>query len=55
MLCQKIIPLEHDPKGRMMSNTYCMRPMGHKGKCEQEPQPEDNSLPLTNDLKSDKL
>ncbi len=41
MLCQKIIPLKTDAHGRLQSNTYCMRPANHEGKCAQEPAPED--------------
>jgi hypothetical protein len=40
ILCQIPIPLQFE-KERMMSNTYCMRPAGHQGKCSPNPQPED--------------
>lgn len=32
-VCQLLIPLQSDEKGRLQSNTYCMRPAGHEGKC----------------------
>jgi hypothetical protein len=43
MLCQKMVvrPGDVDARGRLMSNTYCMRPAGHEGKCAVERQPED--------------
>lgn len=37
LLCQLPLPIE----GKPSANTYCMRPMGHSGKCNPEPQPED--------------
>lgn len=33
ILCQLVIPMQSDANGRMQSNTYCMRPAGHEGKC----------------------
>jgi hypothetical protein len=41
--CQKIVirPEDMDERGRLRSNTYCMRPVGHKGPCTPELQPED--------------
>jgi hypothetical protein len=30
-----------------LAHTYCMRPLGHDGECNPEPQPGDKNLPLT--------
>ena len=38
ILCQNKIEIEGS-KG--VAHTYCMRPVGHKGKCAPEKQPED--------------
>lgn len=35
MLCHKVVPIAKDTDGRMVSNTYCMKPAGHDGKCEE--------------------
>ena len=35
MLCHKVVPIAADVMGRMISNTYCMKPEGHDGKCEE--------------------
>jgi hypothetical protein len=39
ILCQKVIPTIVDEHGRMLSNTYCMEPIGHAGKCKPEVKP----------------
>ena len=43
MLCQNPIPTTTilDRHGKAMANTYCMRPMGHKGECNPQPTEED--------------
>lgn len=43
ILCQNPLPLPGptDRQGKAMANTYCMRPMGHPGKCAETRQPED--------------
>lgn len=56
--CHKPISMKYNEKGRMMSNTYCMRPLGHGGECNPQKQPEDSvtaSQPLTSESKADKL
>jgi len=43
MLCQKVVlrPGDVNAQGRMIANTYCMRPGGHPGKCAPQKRPED--------------
>jgi hypothetical protein len=41
-LCQLPMPDPKHPKNPLIT-TYCMRPAGHKGKCEIEAQKEDKN------------
>lgn len=47
LLCHKVVPITTDENGRLVSNTYCMKPAGHKGKCEEVKVEED--VPMKKD------